>query len=85
MRALIRTHTDGSTEVMTEPFSHWVEANLAFLTGAEKDEDGNLLKGDGWTLVEDYVEPTEDSDDSDLYVTINGQRVLKSKLQELLS
>ena len=44
---------------MTEPFSPWVESNLAFLTGTEVDSEGNPMKGDGWTLVEDYV-VTED-------------------------
>lgn len=44
---------------MTEPFSPWVQNNLAFLTGTEVDNDGNPLPGDGWTLVEDYVEPAD--------------------------
>lgn len=57
MKALIRTHEDGTTEVMTEPFSPWVENNLAFLTGTEVDADGNPLPGDGWTLVENYEPP----------------------------
>ena len=55
MRALIR-----GTEVMTEPFSPWVEANLKWLCGEEVTEDGEKLPGDGWTLVEDYVPPTEE-------------------------
>lgn len=59
MKALIREHEDGETEVMTEPFSPWVEANLAWLTGQEKDSEGNPLPGDGWTLVEDYQPPEE--------------------------
>ena len=54
MRALVR-----GKEVMTEPFSPWVQNNLAFLTGKEKDAEGNPLPGDGWTLVEDYHEPVE--------------------------
>ena len=57
MRALIR-----GTEVMTEPFSKWVEANLKWLCGEEVTEDGEKLPGDGWTLVEDYVIPVEDTD-----------------------
>ena len=48
---------------MTEPFSPWVQNNLAFLTGKEKDIDGNPLPGDGWTLVEDYQEPVEDHEE----------------------
>ena len=58
MRALVR-----GEEVMTEPFSPWVQNNLAFLTGKEKDFDGNPLPGDGWTLVEDYQEPVEDHEE----------------------
>ena len=54
MRALIRNN-----EVMTEPFSPWVENNIPFLTGTEVDQDGNALPGDGWTLVEDYEPPQE--------------------------
>ena len=36
--------------------------NLLFLTGKEKDVDGNPLPGDGWTLVEDYREPADGED-----------------------
>lgn len=54
MKALIR-----GNEVMTEPFSPWVQNNIAFLTGTEVDADGNPLQGDGWTLVEDYEPPKE--------------------------
>ena len=54
MKALIR-----GKEVMTEPFSPWVQNNLAFLTGTEVDANGNPIPGDGWTLVEDYQEPVE--------------------------
>lgn len=59
MKALIRKHDDGTEEVMTEPFSPWVQNNIAFLTGQEKDAEGNLLPGDGWTLVENYEPPKE--------------------------
>lgn len=52
MRALIR-----GKEVISEPFSPWIQNNLKWLTGKEKDVDGNPLPGDGWTLVEDYQEP----------------------------
>lgn len=51
-RALVR-----GNEVMLEPFSAWVQNNIDFLTGNEKDEEGNPLPGDGWTLVEDYELP----------------------------
>ena len=40
MKALIR-----GKEVITEPFSPWVQNNLAFLTGTEVDADGNPIKG----------------------------------------
>lgn len=53
-KALIRRHEDGTEEVMTEPFSPWVQNNLAFLTGSEVDNNGNPVHGDGWTLIEDY-------------------------------
>lgn len=59
MKALIRKHDDGTEEVITEPFSPWVQNNLAFLTGTEVDQDGNPIKGDGWTLVENYEPPKE--------------------------
>ena len=58
MRALIR-----GTEVMTEPFSKWVEANLKWLCGEEVTEDGERLPGDGWTLVEDYQPPAEETEE----------------------
>lgn len=61
--ALIRKHDDGTEEVMTEPFSPWVQNNLAFLTGTEVDAEGNPIKGDGWTLVENYTPPKEDIDE----------------------
>lgn len=60
MKALIRKHEDGTEEVMTEPFTPWVQNNIPFLTGQEKDADGNPLQGDGWTLVEDYEPPVEE-------------------------
>lgn len=56
MKALIR-----GKEVMTEPFSPWVEANLAFLTGKETDQNGQPVKGDGWILVNDYI-PTKEEE-----------------------
>ena len=50
MRALIR-----NDEVMTEDtWSEWVRSNIPFLTGTEVDSEGQPMKGDGWTLVEDY-------------------------------
>lgn len=57
MRALIR-----GKEIMIEPFSPWVENNLAFLTGTEVDSEGNPLPGDGWTLIEDYKEESDETD-----------------------
>lgn len=35
-------------------WTEWMKNNLAFLTGTEVDADGNPIKGDGWTLIEDY-------------------------------
>ena len=53
MRALIR-----GTEICLEnAWTKWQIMNMLFLTGKEKDVDGNPLPGDGWTLVEDYPEP----------------------------
>lgn len=57
MKALIR-----GNEVMTEPFSPWVQNNIAFLTGTEVDIEGNPLPGDGWTLVENYEPPEPESE-----------------------
>lgn len=54
MKALIR-----GNEVITEPFTPWVENNIPFLTGTETDPNGNPIPGDGWTLVNDY-QPEED-------------------------
>ena len=55
MRALIR-----GTEICLEnAWTKWQRMNMLFLTGKEKDVDGNPLPGDGWTLVEDYQEPVE--------------------------
>ena len=60
MRALIR-----GTEICLEnAWTKWQRMNLLFLTGKEKDADGNPLPGDGWTLVADYQEPVEDHDGS---------------------
>ena len=57
MRALIR-----GTEICLEnAWTKWQKMNMLFLTGKEKDADGNPLPGDGWTLVEDYQEPAEDA------------------------
>ena len=57
MRALIR-----GTEICLEnAWSKWQRMNMLFLTGKEKDAEGNPLPGDGWTLVEDYQEPVEDT------------------------
>lgn len=55
MRALIR-----GTEICLEnAWTKWQRMNMLFLTGKEKDAEGNPLPGDGWTLVEDYQEPVE--------------------------
>lgn len=59
MKALIRKHEDGTDEIMTEPFSPWVQNNIAFLTGTEHTTDGNPMPGDGWTLVENYTPEEE--------------------------
>lgn len=59
MRALIR-----GTEICLEnAWSKWQRMNMLFLTGKEKDAEGNPLPGDGWTLVEDYQEPVEGSEE----------------------
>ena len=53
MRALIR-----GTEICLEnAWTKWQRMNMLFLTGKEKDADGNPLPGDGWTLVGGYVPP----------------------------
>ena len=59
MRALIR-----GTEICLEnAWTKWQRMNMLFLTGKEKDADGNPLPGDGWTLVEDYPDPVEGSEE----------------------
>lgn len=58
MRALIR-----GTEVIIEPFNTWVLNNLAFLTGTEKDKNGNPINGDGWTLIDNYEPPEDEYDE----------------------
>ena len=59
MRALIR-----GTEICLEnAWTKWQRMNLLFLTGKEKDADGNPLPGDGWTLVEDYPDPVENPEE----------------------
>lgn len=55
MRALIR----GKEICLENAWTKWQRMNMLFLTGKEKDADGNLLPGDGWTLVEDYVSPED--------------------------
>lgn len=45
MRALIRDE-----EIILEPWNHWVENHLDWLTTARPD-------GDGYKLVEDYKPP----------------------------
>lgn len=52
MRALIR----GKEICLENAWSKWQRMNMLFLTGKEKDAEGNPLPGDGWTLVEDYQE-----------------------------
>lgn len=47
MKALIRDN-----EIITEPFSEWIEEHLGWLTTPRPD-------GDGYTLVEDYQPPQE--------------------------
>ena len=59
MRALIR-----GTEICLEnAWTKWQIMNMLFLTGKEKDAEGNPLPGDGWTLVEDYQEPVEGTEE----------------------
>lgn len=60
MRALIR----GKEICLENGWSMWQKMNMLFLTGKEKDADGNPLPGDGWTLVEDYQEPVEGHEES---------------------
>ena len=59
MRALIR----GKEICLETAWSQWQRMNMLFLTGKEKDVDGNPVPGDGWTLVEDYQEPVEDPEE----------------------
>lgn len=59
MRALIR----GVEICLENAWTKWQRMNLLFLTGKEKDPDGNPVPGDGWTLVEDYQEPVEDHEE----------------------
>lgn len=59
MRALIR----GIEICLENAWTKWQIMNMLFLTGKEKDADGNPLPGDGWTLVEDYQEPVEDTEE----------------------
>lgn len=47
MKALIR-----GSEVISEPFSKWIEEHLDWLTTPRPD-------GDGYTLIEDYQPPQE--------------------------
>ena len=59
MRALIR----GTERCLENAWTKGHIMNMLFLTGKEKDADGNPLPGDGWTLVEDYQEPAEDHEE----------------------
>ena len=55
MRALIR----GKEVCLENAWTKWQRMNMLFLTGKEKDADGNPLPGDGWTLDENYPDPVE--------------------------
>ena len=77
MRALIR----GKEVCLENAWTKWQRMNILFLTGKEKDVDGNPLPGDGWTLVEDYQEPTEDVET----VLYNGKTYTKDELLALLN
>lgn len=55
MRALIR----GKEVCLENAWTKWQRMNMLFLTGKEKDADGNPLPGDGWTLDENYPDPEE--------------------------
>ena len=48
MRALIR-----DTEIITEPFSPWIEEHIEWMCTPRPD-------GDGYTLIEDYTPEEED-------------------------
>jgi hypothetical protein len=50
MRALIRDN-----EIITEPFNQWTLDHLDWLTTPRPD-------GDGYTLIEDYEQPAEDTE-----------------------
>jgi len=55
VKALIR-----NGEVYTEDrWSSFTRTHLAWMCGQEKDENGSLLPGNGWTLVDNYVPPTD--------------------------
>lgn len=66
MKALIR-----GNEIITEPFSDWVIANMKWLTGEEVDPEGKKLPGDGWTLIEDY-HPPEATETPDTAIETEG-------------
>ena len=50
MRALIR-----GDEIITEPFSQWVEEHIEWLTTPRPE-------GDGYKLINDYQPPAEESE-----------------------
>ena len=86
MRALIR-----GTEICLEnAWTKWQRMNMLFLTGKEKDADGNPLPGDGWTLVEDYQEPVEGHEESQPAetipetVTYGGKEYTLDELKKLI-
>ena len=69
MRALIR-----GTEICLEnAWTKWQRMNMLFLTGKEKDHDGNPLPGDGWPLVEDYRESAKIAEIADTEVEFTMQ------------
>lgn len=78
MRALIR----GKEVCIENAWTKWQRMNMLFLTGKEKDADGNPLPGDGWTLVEDYREPVEDSIEET--VTYGGKEYTLDELKKLI-
>ena len=80
MRALIR-----GTEICLEnAWTKWQRMNMLFLTGKEKDVDGNPLPGDGWTLVEDYQEPVENHDGSQPVQSIHVEEKSAEQAAEAL-
>ena len=82
MKALIR-----DDEIILEPWNQWTQDHLDWLTTPRPE-------GDGYSLVENYIESTEESthnvlseseveNESD-YIVINGVHYSKEELRSLI-